>query len=672
MDCRPSLDHLSGQVLFRFQPGPLAVAAGQQAVILFDEVNLAPADVLEVLSGFLSIAPEDDFELRNQSLRRGGAMFIAAMNEAAVGGGRPELPVSLRNQLTRVSLPPLEPDEIRRIAYATCGAAFAQSLPGLVGKPARAAGPATSTTGTQPCREGDPGETSASWLLDVALELNALLPSDVPGIDTAFNLRTLENAAAILQAVDWAELGSPAQRRYLQLSVLMLVYTAGCSPQFTAAAEAAVLRRFLDHGHAGGWHRTAGAGAAEELHQNQLAQWRRRHVPVNLDRGAVQFGPVSGSLADGATWSLRRLARCDDWWGEGAPAPQRGARHRRRLELLSLASESRRVVLLEGPTCAGKTSYVRDLAWLRNARLLTVAINAETEVADLVGGFAPTSDGPGEEVLAALNMALNAAVQSAGFEQVLARMLAHVAGDGTSSPGACNDDRIALGILQCLQQQLQPPQQCEELDALLAKLLTAQEHASRTGGASRLPFRVFAGPLVVAMKQGYWLLLDCVNAARPEVLERINSIGEADASLHLFELGEGKVKPHAAFRCFATAGTRRGSTFPLSDAFRNRCVVMRCEALDAGLRSKPSAQQPAEVARREAFEALELLAQSCGCSPRLAHELVKLHEMALAQAAVTPKKGRVFTRPIFSLARISSIHATRPITLPATPDLPLG
>ena len=73
-----------------------------------------------------------------------------------------------------------------------------------------------------------------------------------------------------------------------------------------------------------------------------------------------------------------------------------GGRHQRSLELLALAGEAKRIVMLEGPACSGKTSLVRDLAWLRNVRLLTIAVNAETEVSDLIGGFAPTGSGHGE------------------------------------------------------------------------------------------------------------------------------------------------------------------------------------------------------------------------------------------------------------------------------------
>ena len=84
-----------------------------------------------------------------------------------------------------------------------------------------------------------------------------------------------------------------------------------------------------------------------------------------------------------------------------------------------------------------------------------------------------------------------------------------------------------------------------------------------------------------------------VSAASPEVIERINSLGEAHASLHLMETGEGSLGAHAAFRCFATATTRRGSTHTLSEAFRNRTLILQCEPLDAGLSSHASAHHGA-------------------------------------------------------------------------------
>ena len=69
----------------------------------------------------------------------------------------------------------------------------------------------------------------------------------------------------------------------------------------------------------------------------------------------------------------------------------------------------------------------------------------------------------------------------------------------------------------------------------------------------------------------------------------------------------------------------------------------RYEPLDAGLSSRPRLASSAsvdetELARVEAYLELEQLCRRCGCSSRLARELVRLHEMALAHAASTATK----------------------------------
>ena len=59
------------------------------------------------------------------------------------------------------------------------------------------------------------------------------------------------------------------------------------------------------------------------------------------------------------------------------------------------------------------------------------------------------------------------------------------------------------------------------------------------------------GILTEAMRQGYWLLLDEINAVLPEVLIIINSILDDDRELILDEKGRERVKAHADFRLFA-------------------------------------------------------------------------------------------------------------------------
>ena len=180
---RPSLDVPSGEVVFTFERGALAAAIEAQGIVLLDELNLAPADVLGVLAGLLSCAPDEPFSMRAHRLRRGQTIFVGAMNDVRVGGGRHELPVRLDDLLTPVHLAPLDATEVACIAHGACGAAFA-----------RAQGEAADVAAHRP------------WLLDLALELNASLPVDVPGLDTPFNLRTIQHLAAVFESVSWEHL----------------------------------------------------------------------------------------------------------------------------------------------------------------------------------------------------------------------------------------------------------------------------------------------------------------------------------------------------------------------------------------------------------------------------------------------------------------------------------
>lgn len=86
--------------------------------------------------------------------------------------------------------------------------------------------------------------------------------------------------------------------------------------------------------------------------------------------------------------------------------------------------------------------------------------------------------------------------------------------------------------------------------------------------------------LPVAMRHGHWLLLDEMNLAEPQVLERLNSALEAPPTLVLSEghgttFGPGgDVEVSPAFRLFATLNPAEYSgRSVLSPAFRNRWLI---------------------------------------------------------------------------------------------------
>src|SRR5205085_6851076 len=80
------------------------------------------------------------------------------------------------------------------------------------------------------------------------------------------------------------------------------------------------------------------------------------------------------------------------------------------------------------------------------------------------------------------------------------------------------------------------------------------------------------GLVVQAMKAGWWVLLDEVNLAEPQILERLNSVLESDPSLILTEHENEPVTPiHPEFRLFATMNPAEyAGRSVLSPAYRDR------------------------------------------------------------------------------------------------------
>jgi len=82
------------------------------------------------------------------------------------------------------------------------------------------------------------------------------------------------------------------------------------------------------------------------------------------------------------------------------------------------------------------------------------------------------------------------------------------------------------------------------------------------------------GVLVDAVRNGYWILLDEINAALPEVLFSIHSLIDEDSMLVLEE-NEGEVlRPHPDFRVFAAMNHGYEGTRALNKAFISRFPIV--------------------------------------------------------------------------------------------------
>lgn len=79
------------------------------------------------------------------------------------------------------------------------------------------------------------------------------------------------------------------------------------------------------------------------------------------------------------------------------------------------------------------------------------------------------------------------------------------------------------------------------------------------------------GPLITAMKKGYWIILDELNLAPSDVLEVLNRLLDDNKELYVPEMDE-IIKPHIDFRLFATQNINYGGRQGLAKSFRNRFI----------------------------------------------------------------------------------------------------
>ena len=120
-----------------------------------------------------------------------------------------------------------------------------------------------------------------------------------------------------------------------------------------------------------------------------------------------------------------------------------------------------------------------------------------------------------------------------------------------------------------------------------ADILGSFEQVSNNNGdVSR--FEWIDGPLVQAMKKGYWMVFDNANLCNPSILDRINSLCEPDGVLVLTERGlvNGEVeslRPDPQFRLIFTMDPRNGE---LSRAMRNRAVEIHLLNTELTLQDK--------------------------------------------------------------------------------------
>ena len=242
------------------------------------------------------------------------------------------------------------------------------------------------------------------------------------------------------------------------------------------------------------------------------------------------------------------------------------------IEAMGLALQKGWLVIVSGPPDAGKTSLVRVIAELTGNALHELPVNHATDTADILGSYEQVDSNFRALSLVRRVLQLIETI-SRTFDGCKSHNLSNLGQLRTAIANPPSIEaipdllRVTLNILEGL--LIPGDLYIQEIPDLLNEL-RAELATSRTTGQ----FEWIDGPLVKALKEGHWLLLDNANLCSPSVLDRLNSLCEPSGVLTLNERGfmDGVtpvITPHPNFRLVMCIDPHLGE---LSRAMRNRGI----------------------------------------------------------------------------------------------------
>jgi midasin len=243
------------------------------------------------------------------------------------------------------------------------------------------------------------------------------------------------------------------------------------------------------------------------------------------------------------------------------------------LEALTACLANGWLAILNGPRGCGKSSLVRTIANLAGSSLHEISINNATDASDILGSFEEIDPRVrAQKLLDDVSEYLEGITTSCNGSKLLASQRVYCSLEALRSSLSAGKPHADIWTIArqvrdtfAMDSSMDSPQK-EKIVFSLDGLLADHDGLGR--------FEWIDGPLVRALKDGSWILLDGANLCNPSVLDRLNSLCENDGRLTLNERGavNGEVeiiKPHPNFRLFMCVDSQLGE---LSRAMRNRGV----------------------------------------------------------------------------------------------------
>ena len=189
------------------------------------------------------------------------------------------------------------------------------------------------------------------------------------------------------------------------------------------------------------------------------------------------------------------------------------------LERLALCVQYREPVLLVGETGTGKTSTIQHLATQTNNKLVVINMSRQSDAMDLLGGYKPVD--MDYLLLPLKNVFLNC-FQSTFSKSKNEIFIGHI--ERTFEQKKF-DTLLSMMEHVCKSASAKENISLEKVDSWKAfskQLSIAVEKLNKM--KSSFAFQFVEGALVKAIRSGWWVLLDEINLACPEVLECLNGV----------------------------------------------------------------------------------------------------------------------------------------------------
>ncbi|EJD43593.1 P-loop containing nucleoside triphosphate hydrolase protein [Auricularia subglabra TFB-10046 SS5] len=239
------------------------------------------------------------------------------------------------------------------------------------------------------------------------------------------------------------------------------------------------------------------------------------------------------------------------------------------LQAFTTCVDNGTLTILVGSDSVGKTSLARLLAQQVGRRLHECSLHGSTDTMDILGTFEQVDQTSRLQTLLTNIVGVIdrlAQAEPDAYASLDAELVAAIRSARWTGTSRLTDGTSLQLARRCLAVLKQVPQGSDMLGALER---TVRQIETQPSGPT---FEWCDGPLVRAVKEGDWLLLDHANLCGASVLDRLNSLCEVNGALLLSECGlvDGQpvtLIPHPNFRLILSVNSRYGE---LSRAMRNR------------------------------------------------------------------------------------------------------